>query len=270
MNLKNYNLPCCFITVIMSYSATGAEGDIVTSPSYQLGLPDSNYLTVEGMITKNQGQDMEIVDKLRTTTLNQQHEDDLMHWYVTAPEPGSKQTIECSGNGLRYTFGSKKDSYLTAALVVWVPTAAKEVTVTFDTHSKGLSMAVYTFDYKADVLTHHWSSNSDFSNPHAPNSMITHTTGPITLVPDNNTTTDNYLIVLFNTPSCEKKWLDINGANVSFVPTTTTPLEDLIATTSLEASEWGVGYNIPSIPEPATTTLSLAALSMLAARRRRR
>ena len=44
-----------FMTVIMSYSAMGAEGDIVTVPSYQLGLPDSNYLTVDEMITQGMG-----------------------------------------------------------------------------------------------------------------------------------------------------------------------------------------------------------------------
>ncbi len=269
MNLKNYNLPCCFITVIMSYSAAAAEGDIVTSPSYQLGLPDSKYRTVDGMITKCQGNnaDMTIVDQIRTAELNKLHPNDLMHWYVTTPT-SEEQKVECSGNGLRYTFATPKDSYLTAALVVWVPTAAKEVSVSFDSHSKGLSLAVYTFDYKADVLTHHWSDNNGFSNSHAPDSMITYTTGPITLQADKNKTADNYLIVLFNTPSCEETWLDINGVNVSFVPTT--PLEDLIATASLEKSGYGVGYNIMSIPEPATTTLSLAALGMLAARRRRR
>ena len=66
MNLKNYNLPCCFITVIMSYSAAAAEGDIVTVPSYQLGLPDSDYLTVDEMVTSGMGTSQDSANIIET------------------------------------------------------------------------------------------------------------------------------------------------------------------------------------------------------------
>ena len=205
--------------------------------------------------------------------VDEEKKNDLMHWFVTTPTAG--QTVECSGNSFRLTYATQNDAYTAAVMVVWLPAPAKEINVSFESYSRGLSLAVYTYDYHNNSVMTHWEENNVFNNPKAPNTSVTFEK---TITPGRDPNkkgnkpydafTGNYLLLLFNTTEKEQTWLDINGIEVSFVPTT--PLEDLIATASLEASEWGVGYNIMSIPEPATTTLSLAALSMLAARRRRR
>ena len=277
MNLKNYNLPCCFITVIMSYSAAGAEGDIVTIPSYQLGLPDSNYLTVADMVTKAQGgsHDVDLVKKLQKSLESEgRKEDELMHWYVTPLAEG--QTVVCDDNSFRLTYEGRKHENSAVAMVVWLPAPASEINVSFETYSTNMSLSVFTYDYGSNNLMYHWSGENLCSNPGTPNTSVT-ITETITPGRDPNKKgnqpydafTGNFLILLFNTTKSEKTWLDINGASVSFVPTA--PLADLMLVDLVDEYAYGdVGYNIMSIPEPATTTLSLAALGMLAARRRRR
>lgn len=263
---KNY--PLYFLTAIACTAAKAADGDIVTTPSYQLGLPDENYVSVDGMITNGMGTSQDtanIIDTLKNS-LHYGDPNDLMHWYVTSPT--ENQTVQCSGNSFRLTYGSSKDSYAAAVMAVWLPAAASEITVSFETYSKGLSMSVYTYDYETDSMMLHWAENNIFSNPGAPDTSVNYTQ-KITSQNVVGSFTGNYLILMFNTTSKEKTWLDINGAGVSFVP--------LVASDEFEINPFNldVGDNIieehePTVPEPATATLALAAMCALVGRRRRR
>ncbi len=280
MNLKNYNLPCCFITVIMSYSAAAAEGDIVTVPSYQLGLPDSNYLTVDEMETSGLGSSQDyanIVVPMKNSLVGKDP-NDLMHWYVTTPKEG--QTVECDGNSFCLTFGKKKDKSVAAVMAVWLPAPASEITVSFQSRSSNLSLAIYTYDYLYEApdnldeneqsggLMAHWAENNikNYSTGVVDGVITFNETIKSLNQASSNTFTGNYLFLVFNLNGGEQEMLDVNGIGVSFVP------EYPIATIDdFDINPFNdVGINIVSIPEPATTTLSLAALGMLAARRRRR
>ena len=262
------NYPLYILTVIACATAKAADGDIVTTPSYQLGLPDENYVSVDGMITSGMGtsQDTANIIEALKDSLHYGDPNDQMHWYVTSPT--EKQTVECSGNSFRLTYGSNKDSYAAAVMAVWLPAAASEITVSFDTYSKGLSMSIYTYDYENDSMMLHWEQNNFFQNPHAPKTSVNFTK---TITSQNvvGSFTGNYLILMFNTTSAEKTWLDINGAGVSFVP--------LVASDEFEINPFNldVGDNIivehePTVPEPATATLALAAMCAWVGRRRRR
>ena len=187
-----------------------------------------------------------------------------MGWYVTTPTAG--QNVECDGNSFRLTYATQKDAYTAAVMVVWLPAPAKEINVSFESYSKGLSLAVYTYDYENDSVMLHWEGNNVTNNPHAPKTSVMFEE---TITSQNvvGSFTGNYLLLLFNTTDKEKTWLDINGAGISFVP------EYPIATIDdfdINPFNLDVGNNIMMLPEPTTTTLSLAALCMLAARRRRR
>lgn len=262
---KNY--PLYFLTAIACTAAKAADGDIVTTPSYQLGLPDENYVSVDGMLTSGMGtsQDTANIIEALKDSLHYGDPNDLMHWYVTSPT--EKQTVECSGNSFRLTYGGSDGAKSAAVMVVWLPAAASEITVSFDSYSKGLSMSVYTYDYETDSVMLHWEKNNMFSNSHAPETSLNFTK---TITSQNvvGSFTGNYLLLMFNTTNKESTWLDINGAGVSFVP--------LVASDEFEINPFNdVGDNIivehePTVPEPATATLALAAMCALVGRRRRR
>ena len=263
---KNY--PLYFLTVIACTAAKAADGDIVTTPSYQLGLPDENYVSVDGMITNGMGTSQDtanIIDTLKDS-LHYGDPNDLMHWYVTSPT--EKQTVQCSGNSFRLTYGSPKDSYAAAVMAVWLPAAASEITVSFDSYSKGLSLSVYTYDYETDSVMLHYAENNIFSNSHAPKTSVNFTE---TITSKNvvGSFTGNYLLLMFNTTDKEKTWLDINGAAVSFVPMVTSD-EFEINPFNLDVGDNIIEEHEPTVPEPATATLALAAMCALVGRRRRR
>lgn len=267
------NCPLYLLAVITCAAAKAAEGDIVTTPSYQLGLPDENYVSVDGMITNGMGTSQDTANIINTLkeSLHYGDPNDLMHWYVTSPT--EEQTVKCSGNSFRLTYGGSDGSKSAAVMVVWLPAAASEITVSFETYSKALCMSVYTYDYENDSMMLHYAENNIFENPHAPKTSYNFTE----TITSNNVVgsfTGNYLILMFNTTKKEKTWIDINGAGVSFVPVVTSD-EFEINPFNLD-----VGDNIiveheptipePTVPEPTTATLGLVALCALVRRRRRR
>ncbi len=268
MRILRRNYPYLLVTVILSSAAKAADGEIVTTPSFQLGLPDENYVAVDGMLTNGMGtsQDTANIIEALKDSLHYGDPNDLMHWYVTTPT--EKQIVECSGNSFRLTYGSSKDSYAAAVMAVWLPAAASEITVSFETYSKGLSLSVYTYDYVNDSMMLHWAENNIFSNPGAPDTSITYTQ---TITSQNvvGSFTGNYLILMFNTTSKEKTWLDINGAGLSFVPVVMSDDFD-INPFNLDVGDNIIEEHEPTVPEPTTATLGLAALCALVGRRRRR
>ena len=196
MRILRRNYPYLLVTVILSSAAKAAEGDIVTTPSYQLGLPDENYVAVDGMITNGMGTSQDtanIIDTLKDS-LHYGDPNDLMHWYVTSPT--EKQTVECSGNSFRLTYGGSDGAKSAAVMVVWLPAAASEITVSFNSYSKGLSMSVYTYDYETDSVMLHYAGNNIFSNSHAPETSKNFTE---TITSKNvvGSFTGNYLLLMF-------------------------------------------------------------------------
>lgn len=264
--MRNNQYNFLFSAVLTVFTCTGvkaADGDIVTTPSYQLGLPDSEYVPVDNMLTNGMGtsQDTDNIINHLKESLHYGDPNDLMHWYVTTPSEG--QTVTCSGNSFRLEYASKDDADAAAVMAVWLPTDASEITVSFDSCSAGLSLAIYTYDYEMDSVYLHWAENNIFSNPHAPGTTVNFTQ---TITSQNVTGSfkGNYLLLLFNTTNKEKHMLDINGAGLSFVP--------VVTSDEFEINPFNddIGINIVGLPEPTTATLSLVALCGLVARRRRK
>ncbi len=249
-----------------------ASGDIVSIPEYQLGLPDGELKMTPGMITSGLGgsQDVgNIIENLQAALDADENKLDLMHWYL-APLSEGQEVHYCTSNSFRCDYdpqakgpNGEKKNRVAVAMAVWLPQDARHINVSFSSQSAGLSLAVYTYDYLTGTVVEHYSENNIFSNPHAPGTVVTHED---TIASKHGAFTGNYLILMFNTSSSEKDWLDINGLGVSYAP--------LVVSDEFDINPFNddVGINIVnySIPEPATATLGLLALAGLAARRRRR
>lgn len=260
-------------------------GDVVSIPEHQLGLPDGNYKSTPGMLTSGQGSSQDlanIVDNLKDALDADDNPLDLMHWYV-APLKEDEKVHYCEPNAFRCDYNGKpgqggEKHRVAAAMVVWLPQDARYINVSFASQSKGLSLSIYTYDYMSDTIEEHYSENNIFSNPQAPDTVGTFDEKITSKV---GAFTGNYLILMFNTAEKEKTWLDINGLGVSYAPV------DVTAGFDINPHNEDVGINIaafdddwpiieenapsaPSVPEPATATLSLLALAGLAARRRRK
>ncbi|MDO5465357.1 MAG: PEP-CTERM sorting domain-containing protein [Akkermansia sp.] len=234
----------------------------MTSPGIQLGLPDSNFIYVEGMQTSGQGtsQDGEnILYKLKDALDASTDENDLMHWYVTA----GVKVNNCTPNSFNCDYADRA----AVVMALWLPQNASTINLNFYSDSKSLSISIWTYDYKTDTMLLHDAVNNSFNGSDRPYYYnVTHTSQSV-----NHAFTGHYLLVMFNTAQSEKTMLDINGLGVSYSIDGLS--DDYVIEPRTNPFQPEVGTNIvgdDSVPEPATATLSLLALAGLAARRRRK
>lgn len=238
-----------------------AEGNIVTSPDTHFGLPDSNYVEVENMTTSglgSSGEVAEIIGQLQKALDANDDKNDLMHWYVTA----GREVLYCTPNSFRCDYVKHKTAVV---LGLWMPREAKEITVSFTSQSKQLSLGVYSYDYITGEIFSYTNTNNGFQNSGAPDTVYTYSE---TFYPGETSSSysGQYLFLMFNSAESEKTWIDINGLGVTYVPV------DPEETPEDNPFQPGVAYPdyFPLVPEPTTSTLSLLALTFLSTRRRRR
>ncbi|MBR5895112.1 MAG: PEP-CTERM sorting domain-containing protein [Akkermansia sp.] len=243
-----------------------ASGDIVESPDVVLGLPGYNYVEVSDMNTSGLGTSQDsanIISNLQDSLVSFTDKNDMMYWFVTE----GANVLHCSPNGFRceYVMPGNKKFRPSVVMAVWLPQEAKEISVQFQSYSKGLSLSIWTYDYTTDTMLLHNAGNNIFSNPQAPGEAITYSQ-TYTSQSVTGTYSGQYLLLMFNSSEGEKTWLDINGTGSDNGLIVAYEAEDPEETPKQNPWQRSGG----PIPEPATVTLSLLALAGLAARRRRR
>lgn len=263
---KYFVFLCCIVaSAIAQDTANAGSGNIVTSPDTHLGLPSSTPVYVEDMTTSglgSNGEDADIIGQLQKALDANTDKNDLMHWYVTA----GREVEYCTPNSFRCDYVKHKTAVV---LGLWMPRTPKEITVTFSSHSRQLSMAIYSYDYVTGEIFSYESINNAFSNSGAPGSAITfnETFYAGESADDGASFAGQYLFLMFNSAESEKHWVDINGLGVEYTPMDP---EETPENNPFQPAIAYPGYDFNTVPEAASATLSMLALACLAARRRRK
>lgn len=242
---------------------SGTIRDVISSPGIELGLPTDKYVEVNNLNTSGLGTSQDaanIIFNLQESLHAGTDKNDLMHWYVSA----GANVHYCTPNSFRCDYENTNGNRTAVVLAVWLPRTAKEITLDYQSYSRGMSVSIWTYNYMTDTMLLHYEANNEWNNSHGPDSAInishTYTSGSV-----NESFTGQYLLVMFNTSEKEKTWLDINGFGVSYTALNEDD-EVMINPFRLEDDDFP---GSPAIPEPAGGVLSLLAVMGLAVRRRR-